>query len=68
MELTLADDFQNKLDQATITIILSHLADTLSGMENIYLKARKENNTAYSGKNSIKKTERFLKSFITLST
>ena len=50
MELTLANDFQNKLDQTTTSSILSHLTDTLSGMENIYLKARKENNTAYSGK------------------
>ena len=50
MELTAANYFQNNLDQATINSILSHLADTQSGIE-ICLKARKENNyTAHSGK------------------
>ena len=50
MELTVTNNFQNNLDQATINSILSHLADTQSGKE-ICLKTRKENNhTAYSGK------------------
>ena len=47
MELTVANDFQNNLDQATINNFMSHLADTLSGTEYL-LKARNKNNTAYS--------------------
>ena len=50
MELTVANDFQNNLDQASINSFVSHLADTLSGTEYL-LKARNENNTAYSEKN-----------------
>ena len=49
MELTVANDFQNNLDQATINNFASHLADTLNGTEYL-LKARNENNTAYSKK------------------
>ena len=48
MELTVANDFQNNLDQASINSLVSHLADT-------------ENNTAYS-KKSHQKAQRFLKS------
>ena len=33
MELTVANDFQNSLDQATINNFESYLADTLSGTE-----------------------------------
>ena len=32
MELTVANDVQNNLDQATINSFVSHLADTLSGV------------------------------------
>ena len=51
MEQTVTNDnrFQNNLDQVTINSILGHLADTLGGKEYLF-KARKENNTAYSGK------------------
>ena len=41
MELTVANDFQNNLNQVTINSILSHLADTLSGIE--YLHSPHEN-------------------------
>ena len=33
MELTVANDFQNNFDRATINSFVSHLADTLSGTE-----------------------------------
>ena len=33
MELTVANDFQNNFDQATINSFVSHPADTLSGTE-----------------------------------
>ena len=33
MELTVAYDFQNNFDQATINSFVSNLADTLSGTE-----------------------------------
>ena len=40
MELTVANDFQNNLDQATINSFVSHLPDTLSGTEYL-LKGKK---------------------------
>ena len=33
MELTVANDFQNNFDQATINSFVNHLDDTLSGTE-----------------------------------
>ena len=36
MKLTVANDFQNNLDQITINSILSHLADTLNGIEYLH--------------------------------
>ena len=41
MELTVADDFQQNLDQVTIVSILSHLAGTMNGIE--YLHSPHEN-------------------------
>ena len=40
MELTVANDFQNNLDQETINSFVSHLADTLRGTECL-LKGKK---------------------------
>ena len=40
MELTVANDFQNNLDQTTINSFVSHLADILSGTEYL-LKGKK---------------------------
>ena len=43
MELTIANDFQNNLDHSTINSFVSHLADTMTWLEqNIYSKARNE--------------------------
>ena len=41
MELTAANDFQNNLDQATINSFVTHLADTLNGIEYL-LKGKKQ--------------------------
>ena len=61
MELTVANDFQNNLDWATVNSFVSHLADTLSRTEYLPAKARNENNTAYS-KKFHQNAQRFLKS------
>ena len=36
MEPTVANDFQNNLDQITIVSILSHLAGTMNGIEYLH--------------------------------
>ena len=41
MEFTVANDFQNNLDQATINSFVRHLADALSGTEYL-LKGKKQ--------------------------
>ena len=41
MKLTVANDFQNNFDQATINSFVSHFADTLSGTEYL-LKGTKQ--------------------------
>ena len=41
MEVTVANDFQNNLNQATINSFLRHLADTLSGTEYLLIKGKK---------------------------
>ena len=41
MDLTVANDFQNNLDQATINSFVSHLTDTLSGTQYL-LKGKKQ--------------------------
>ena len=54
MELTVVNNFQNNLHQATVNSILSHLAYTLSGIEYL-LKGKKEKLYSLFRKNSIKK-------------
>ena len=66
MKLTVANDFQNNLDQATINSIVSHLADTLSGIEYLLKGKKGKNNTAYSRKIQ-SKSSKALKMFGTLS-
>ena len=51
---TVADDFQNNFDQATINSFVNHLADTFSGTEYL-LKGKKGNQYSLFRKNSIKK-------------
>ena len=64
MELTVADDFQNNLYQATINSFVSHLADTLSGTE--YLTQRQETKIIQLIKKIPLKSSKVLKKFGTL--
>ena len=54
LNLTVANDFQNNLDRATINMFISHLADTLSGTKYL-LKGKKRKQYNVFQKNSIKK-------------
>ena len=55
MELTVANDFQNNLNQATVISSVSHLADTLCGTEFLSTQRQETEIIQFIKKNSIKK-------------